>query len=93
MTLYTIMFEFRGHTYPFQVRAKSVKAGLRQWAGDLDAGPIHDFGELSRLRLRDELPRAEPTKHPDLVNVSVWRRTVSGYLATVYIIPTEVTPA
>ena len=91
MELYTIIFDYKGGTYVFQLYANDEYAACLKWAEELDTGEIEYIGVKLKEKLLLELNNEDnkPLLLKDRINIWFTMVTLNGN-AFIHIIKTSV---
>ncbi|HUF04902.1 MAG TPA: hypothetical protein VMM38_12100 [Aridibacter sp.] len=86
--LFTIILDWNGGTYVYQVRAGNASDAALRWTKQLDVREIPGFGEVARRTLNDSLTESELVSLDGLENVWCMTALIRGKLALVNIVCT-----
>ncbi len=88
MPLFTFIMDYRGGNYVSQVRARSHKVALRDWAMNFDYSEVKHFGKSCKKALIDASTKEEPTAILGARNVWCSVAVLRGHLAVINIVAT-----
>lgn len=88
--LYTVIFDFRGGTYLFQVYAKGEQLALEKWAKELDYDQVEHLGPKSKIELIEDI-KDDGIDTPVTGLKNVWKTAIlaCGHFGLLYVIKTN----
>ena len=89
MHIYTIILDWKGGTYIYQVRERSVDGAVQTWARELDTSPIAGFEPSLREQLSSDLEHEAATPLEGLTNAWCNDAVLGDELALIHVVKTE----